>query len=257
MKKLFILAIITLNTSNIFGQIKDPISTAMAVNDSKTSAKQDDLVENKPKFQNVDGNFAMDDRYEGVKGNRFFYDDKYHEGTLIMTKNREFGKDMLFRFDQLEGTVQLKYPDGREILVDQNEVLNFNLFIENKSVIFVRMKTPKSDKFALVQVIYYSPTLKVVRDPRKKLKRVDNTGAYSSNQIFDTFENDYHYFLQNGEENMQEVKPTAKSLSKAMPEKAKKIESLFKTAKGKGELSVSKLAEIMKKLDDKPATEAK
>ncbi len=263
MKKLFIIVIIAFITPPLFGQIKDPKPTEMvsteakaaSKTEAKTEAKSDDVVENKPTFQRFDNLIVPDERYEGIKGNRYFYDEKYHEGTLTMTRKREFGKDMLFRYDQLEGTVQMKYPDGKEVLVDQKEVLNFNLFVENKSVIFIRMKTPTNNAFSLVQVIYYSPTLKVVREPRKKMKRVENTGAYSSNQIYDTYENDYHYFVQRGEENLQEVKPTAKSFSKAIPDKAKKVESLFKAAKNRGELSVSKLAEIMKKLDEKSAAE--
>jgi hypothetical protein len=257
MKKLFILACIALTTPSVNGQIKAPKETETVASTPQTEAKpSDDVVANKPTFQRFDNLVVPDERYEGVKGSRYFYDDKYHEGTLTMTRKREFGKGMLFRFDQLEGTVQMKSPDGKEVLVDQNEILNFNLFVEDKSVIFIRVKTP-DDKFTLVQVIYYSPTMKVVRDPRKKLKRVENVGAYSSNQIYDTYTNDYHYYLQRGEENIQEVKPTAKSFAKAIPEKANKIESLFKSAKSKGDLSVSKLAEIMKKLDEKPVTETK
>jgi hypothetical protein len=256
MKKLFILALIALVTPSVNGQIKTPKNIETTASTPQTEVKQDDVVENKPTFQRFDNLVVPDERYEGVKGSRYFYDDKYHEGTLTMTRKREFAKGMLFRYDQLEGTVQMKSPDGKEVLVDQNEILNFNLFVEDKSVIFIRVKTP-DDKFSLVQVIYYSPTMKVVRDPRKKLKRVENTGAYSANQIYDAYTNDYRYFLQRGEENMQEVRPTAKSFAKAIPNKASRIESLFKAAKSKGDLSVSKLAEIMKKLDDQPAAETK
>jgi hypothetical protein len=251
MKKLFIFASIALMTPSVFGQVKAQKDVETTASVAQTEAKQDDAVENKPTFQRFDNLVVPDERYEGIKGSRYFYDDKYHEGTLTMTRKREFGKGMMFRFDQLEGTVQMKSPDGKEVLVDQNEILNFNLFVEDKSVIFIRMKTP-NEKFTLVQVIYYSPTMKVVRDPRKKLKRVENTGAYSANQIYDTYTNDYHYYLQRGEENIQEVKPSAKSFAKAMPDKAKKIENLFKTVQKKGDMSVSKLAEIMKKVDEKP-----
>jgi hypothetical protein len=255
MKKLLIFAIFAISTASVSGQIKDPkandLANAEAAVAAKTETKSAD-VENKPMFQRFDNMIVPDERYEGVKGSHFFYDDRYHEGSMTMTKNRSFGKDVMFRFDQAEGTVQMKYADDKEILVNHDEILNFELFVENKSVVFVRMKTPRNTTdFTLVQVIYYSPTLKVVRDPRKKLKRVENTGAYSQNQIYDTYDNDYHYFVQRGEESIQEVKPTAKSFGKAMPDKAKKIEILFKAAKTKGEMSVSKLAEIMKKVDEK------
>lgn len=257
MKKLFILALIATSTPSVFGQIKDPkpidaiAETAAAKLGKKTESADSAVAElNKPMFQRFDNLVVPDERYEGIKGNRYFYDNNYHEGNLILTKNRTLSTGMLFRYDQLEGTVQMKYPDGKEILVDSREVLNFDLFVENKSVMFIRMKNPITDALSIVQVIYYSPTFQLVREPRKKLKRVENTGAYSSNTIYDTYENDYHYFIKRGKEDLVEVKPTAKSFSKAMPDKAAKIESLFKAAKSKGELSVTKLAEIIQKLDE-------
>ena len=265
MKKLFVFAIIAATTPSVFGQVKAPKSTDIVTSSanaavSPTAENPDDVVQNKPQFQRFDNMIVPDERYDGIKGNRYFYDNQFHEGTLTMTKKREFGNGSLFRYDQLEGTVQMRYPDGKEILVYQREILNFNLFVENKSVVFLRMKIPTNPEgLNLVQVIYYSPTMQLVRDPRKKLKRVENTGAYSKNEIYDTYENDYHYFIKVGKEDVVEVKPTSKSLSKALPSKAAKIESLFKAAKYKGELSVTKLADIIKKLDDstKPTEDAK
>ena len=265
MKKLLILAIIAAATPSVFGQVKDPKSTELATSSAKTNvaATAEDaetVVANTPQFQRFDNMIVPDERYEGINGNRYFYDNQFHEGTLMMTKKREFGNGYLFRYDQLEGTVQMRYPDGKDVLVDQKEILTFNLFVENKSVVFLRMKIPtNADGLNLVQVIYYSPTMHLVRDPRKKLKRVENTGAYSKNEIYDTYENDYRYFMKVGKENLVEIKPTAKSLTKVLPAKAAKIESLFKAAKSKGEMSVSKLADIIKKLDDttKPTEEAK
>ncbi len=264
MKKLFILAIIAAATPSVFGQVKEPKSTEVTTSSPNViivaPENPDVVVANTPQFQRFDNMIVPDERYDGIKGNRYFYDNQFHEGVLTMTKKREFGNGFLFRYDQLEGTVQMRYPDGKEILVDQRDILNFNLFVENKSVIFLRMKIPTNpDGLNLVQVIYYSPTMQLVRDPRKKLKRVENTGAYSKNEIYDTYDNDYHYFIKIGKENLVEVKPTAKSLSKVMPSRAARIESLFKAAKYKGKLSVTKLADIIKKLDEgsKPTEEAK
>jgi hypothetical protein len=262
MKKLFIFAIFALAAPSVFGQTKGQknieLVSAEAKTASKTEVKAEEVVVDKPTFQRFDNMVVPDERYEGVKGSHYFYDEKFHEGVLTMTKAREMGKGYLFRFDQLEGTVQMKFPDGREILVDQKEVLTFNFFVEDKSVIFMRMKTPKDPQnFTLVQVIYYSKNVKLVRDIHKKMKRVENTGAYSSNTIYDTFDNDYHYYLQRDADEIVEVKPTVKSFSKNFPEKGAKVEKLFKAAKSKGDLSVSKLAEIVKQLDDKPLTDKK
>ena len=194
---------------------------------------------------------TFDDRYDGIKGNRFFYDDQYHEGELVLTDSTLINNQVLYRLDQLLGAVQVKYPDGKEIYLKTNNILIFRLKVNSQDVFFKRSVMPDNlRQYRLLQVIYYSPTLKLLRDSRKKLSRVNDTGAYSKGEVYDEIENDFRYCIQRGDNAPIEVKPSRKSFIRAMPDLEKKIEHLFNTSRYKSDLTVSKLAELMKKLDE-------
>ncbi len=194
---------------------------------------------------------TFDDRYDGIKGNPFFYDNQYHEGELWLIDSTHFTNEVKYRFDQLKGLVQVKYPDGKEMYLNSLKIRSFLLKIENKDVTFINVLTPnKPTECTVYQIIYHSPTLKLLRNSRKKLSRVNDTGAYSKGEVYDEIRNDYTYFIQQEEKPLTEVKLSRKSFIKAMPEKERKIENIFNSPKYKGDLTVSKLGEIMQKLDE-------
>ncbi|NJN33312.1 MAG: hypothetical protein HC817_02710 [Saprospiraceae bacterium] len=90
-----------------------------------------------PMQQNSNILMAFNERYDGLEGNRFFYDTLYHTGKMHMTEGRNYFDDNYkYKFDQLAGSVQALRPDGKEILLDVNEVVMFEMFIGDKSVFF-------------------------------------------------------------------------------------------------------------------------
>ena len=193
---------------------------------------------------------TFDDRYDGVKGNRFFYDDAFHDGEIWMSNDDHFKSELKYRFDQILGTVEVKYSDGKQVVLKSDDISTFNLQIGAKKIIFARFKMPeKNEKHKLLQVIYLSPTLVFLRDSKKTLRRVNDTGAYSRGKVYDEIEEDYHYFLSKDRSVLIEVKPTRKSFIKALPDREKKIEKLFNMPKYKKELTISLIAELLKELD--------
>ncbi len=193
--------------------------------------------------------FAFNDRYDGLEGNPYFFDDKYHDGEIWLTQNRHYEKDYQYKFDQLTSTVLLKYPNGKEILLDAKDILSFNMFIEDKTVTFVRVQLPDSKEATVVQLIYWSPKLKLLRDIKKKLLRNKENGAYNDGKVTDKVVNDYRYYFSKNDEELVFIKPTKKGFIKALPNKEIELERLFKTKEFKDDLTVSKLAELMQKLD--------
>lgn len=194
---------------------------------------------------------TFDDRYDGIKGNPFFYDDQYHDGELWLIDSTHFTNEVKYRYDQLKGLVQVKYPDGKEMYLNSLKIKSFLLKIENKDVTFINISAQnKPTEYTLYQIIYHSPTLKLLRNSRKKLLRVNDTGPYSKGEIYDEIKNDYTYFIQQNDKPLTEVKLSRKSFIKAMPEKERKIENIFNSPRYKGDLTVSKLGEIMQKLDE-------
>ncbi|NJN33313.1 MAG: hypothetical protein HC817_02715 [Saprospiraceae bacterium] len=96
--------------------------------------------------------------------------------------------------------------------------------------------------------------MRLVRDIKKKVVRVEETGAYASGKVYDRIREDYQYYFIGEKNQAVSIKPTKKGLIKAMPQKEKQIEQLFKQKKY-NDLSITKLAEIMQKLDVKKVQE--
>lgn len=241
MKKLFIYFFIIITTPSVWSQN----GAANPRADIATQSNLSSLGRGRPILQ------TFDDRYDGIKGNRFFYDDQYHEGELMLNDSTLINNQVVYRFDQLTGAVQVKYPDGRELYLKTNNIMTFRVKVGNQDVFFTKGVMPDNlREYRLLQVIYYSPTLKLLRDSRKKLTRVNDTGAYSKGEVYDEIENDFRYCIQRGDNAPNEVKPSRKSFIKAMPDLEKKIEQLFNTPQYKSDLTVSKLAELMRKLDE-------
>jgi hypothetical protein len=193
--------------------------------------------------------FAFNDRYDGLEGNPYFYDEQYHDGEIWLTQNRHYEKEYQYKFDQLSSTVLLKYPNGKEILLKAEDILSFNMFIGDKIVTFVRTDLPNSKEATVVQVIYWSPKYKLLRDIKKKLLRNKENGAYNDGKVTDKVINDYRYYFSKNNEPLEYIKPNKKGFIRALPDKEGAIERLFKTKEFKDDLTVSKLVELMQKLD--------
>jgi hypothetical protein len=192
--------------------------------------------------------FAFNDRYDGLEGNPYFYDDKYHDGEIWLSQNRHYEKEYKYKFDQLSSTVLIQYPNGKEILLEAKDILSFNMFIDDKTVTFVRVQLPDAKEPTVVQLIYWSPKLKLLRDIKKKLLRNKETGAYNDGKVTDKVVNDYRYYFSKNDEELSFIKPNKKGFIRALPDKEVEIERIFKT-KAFDDLTVSKLAELMQKLD--------
>jgi hypothetical protein len=191
---------------------------------------------------------TFNERYDGIEGSRFFYDEEYHTGELWLTNNRHYTNQYKYKFDQLAGTVQVQQANGKEILINIEEILSFQMFIDDKSVTFFKTQLPNSESPAIVQIVYWSSNMTLFRDIKKKLVRQKESSAYSGGKVFDKIMSDYQYYFSKKDAPIIHIKPNKKGFIKALPDKEKEIERLFKTKKF-DDLTVSKLADLMQKLD--------
>ena len=165
----------------------------------------------------------------------------------MRTRKSLFTKELSYRFDQLERSIEVKTESGKQIYLDPKTVLYCKLYFEEHTVIFMPIILPKQKELTFVQVIYKTPTLQLYRDISKKVYR--KIISYRNADYVDEVKNDYHYYLRkNDTDPLTEVDIDAKSFSKALPEKRNRIMSLFK-GKKKQDLTVSKLVHIMGELD--------
>jgi hypothetical protein len=191
---------------------------------------------------------TFNERYDGIEGSRFFYDEEYHTGELWLTNNRHYTNQYKYKFDQLAGTVQVQQANGKEILINIEEILSFQMFIDDKSVTFFKTQLPNYESPSIVQIVYWSSNMTLFRDIKKKLVRQKESSAYSGGKVFDKIMSDYQYYFSKKDAPIIHIKPNKKGFIKVLPDKEKEIERLFKTKKFEN-LTVSKLAELMQKLD--------
>lgn len=188
-----------------------------------------------------------------VKGTPYFYSPDFHQGELILTKNRHYKSEFKYRFNQYLGTLEVQYPDNQIFTLDNKEVMAFSLNIENKVINFMQIGTADTNQFKLLQAIYFSPTIKLLRDSNKDIERETNmkSGYLNSSKIgihYSYIEN-YHYYISKAEQPLVEVQLTENSLKKVFPEKKKIIKKLFAQSKYKDNLTVSKVQDLMQALD--------
>lgn len=188
-----------------------------------------------------------------VQGAPYFYSADFHQGELILSKNRRYKSEFKYRFNQYLGTLEIQYPDNQIFALDNKEVMAFSLNIENKVISFMQIGTTDTNEFKLLQAIYFSPTIKLLRDSNKDIVREsDMTSGYlSSSKMVSRYlyKENYHYFISKVDQPLVEVQLTEKSLAKVFPEKKKILKKLFAQSKYKEDLTVSKVQDLMQALD--------
>ena len=237
MKKGFILFLFIGQMAYVFAQGPDPISTGKL-----------NLASSDEAFRIVN---AYDGRKIELVGEVYLNDTLYHDGEL-KTNRRLYTTELQYRFNQVERTVQVKTPAGKEMYLNEREIVYCKIMIDGKTVMLIPEKVPNGRKITVVQVLYKSPNMQLYRDVRKFIFRVksNDIDGYSSEKVYDEVRKDYRYYLRIGDVGeFTEVKTTAKSFAQVLPEKRKQIDLLFKAGKKKEGLSVSKLVDIMTQLD--------
>ena len=213
------------------------------------SAGRINLLTNEDRFQYIN---PFDARTVQLVGERYFFDSIYVTGELQTNKNL-YTTELLYRFDQIERTIQVKLENGKQLYINEKDVVYCKLFIGGQTVEFVPVSVPNGRKLTLLQVIYKSPTMQLYRDIRKYIYRVksENIDGYSSENIYDEVRKDYRYYFRKGEKGVfKAIKIDIKSFVAAIPEKRSQVVTLFKAGQKSG-LNVTKLAQIMAELDKK------
>jgi hypothetical protein len=192
--------------------------------------------------------FVNSNQFESLEGIPYFYDDQFHKGEVILTYNRRYSKGYKYKFDQIRNTVLLQNPDGEEVLLEAKDILSFQLNIGDKTINFVKTNLPHIKEPTIVQVIYWSPKMRLFRDIKKKIIKNKEYFSYSGGEVPSKIINDYAYYFSENDEQLMFLRPNKKGFTKVLPKKKAEIERIFKT-KAFDDLTVSRLVELMQKLD--------
>ena len=145
-----------------------------------------------------------------IKGSKYFYKD-YATGALWFMNGDSVSKGYLFKFDESENSVQLKDKDGQEILVDVTKIVGCKLYIEGKTVLYVKMEVPSElNMRRMFQIIYNTDTYQVIKLPAKSL--VTKTKLFHDDPNQSEYIVQHRYFLKKGNGQFEEMKLKKKGL---------------------------------------------
>jgi hypothetical protein len=183
-----------------------------------------------------------------TKGSRFF-NSEYAHGEVTMRNGRKYGSELLYKFDALENTVQIKMRNGQEISLPSNEIETFRLHFPTDTLIFFRSEIPNDKgKERLFLILYATKEYKLIKLPAKRFRTVNNKTPYATGEIYDEFKDDSKYFLKLGTGAFTEVSLSKKSLTKAIPSRKAALQKLFDTPEYK-DLNDWNVAGLLQKID--------
>jgi hypothetical protein len=195
---------------------------------------------------------TFDTRYEGVLGSRF-YVENYNNGEIWLTDGHHYTTELQYRFDEIENKIQVKYPDGKELLLFNNYVTKCHVFNKDTTIIYQKAFIEgEKDIHKLYQVLCDDSIYTLLKFPQRKMTRIDEKTALTIGRLYDKITPFYHYyFFEKGDKKeavFKEIKLKKKEIIKFLPTQKTTLENLFKAPQYSGDFDESKLIFLFKNL---------
>jgi hypothetical protein len=188
---------------------------------------------------------TFDTRYEGVLGSRFSIDN-YNKGEIWLTDGHHYTTEFLYRFDEFENKIQVKYLDGKELLLFNNYVTKCYIFNNDTTIIYQKaIIEGEKDVHKLYQVLYDDSIYTLLKFPQRKVSRIDEKTALTIGRLYDKITPFYHYYFTEKKDSkdvvFKELKLKKKDILKTFPTQKTMLENLFKVPQYSGNLDELKL----------------
>ncbi len=170
---------------------------------------------------------AFDNRYEGVKGTPFWFDD-WSMGSVLYD-NTLFSKELEYRYDVIKNDLHIKFRSGEVRIPDNFHILQFSLKDKaGKTHFFDHALVPDERPDQFYEVLYSGKQTQLLKLVKKELRKADYKGAYSSDQRSDEFITKAKYFLRSTTTGtFAPVKIKRKALIAAFPVYQAQLEDLL------------------------------
>lgn len=167
---------------------------------------------------------TFDNRYQGVQGSPYFWND-FRTSELIINK-----KDTL---NGVQTRLQLVEPYV-EVMVNGRvqgqlsfSTLNTMRVNNPDGTLGVYVTKTIDDKVELMEVLH-DGHVKLYQRLRKRMMKADYEGAHSVDKRFDEYVNLFSYYLEDATGNLHKVKLRAKAFTNVMPADKTQIQKYFK-----------------------------
>jgi hypothetical protein len=184
-----------------------------------------------------------------IKGSRYFHNE-YVKGELWFMNDKYASDEYVYKFDEVENTVQVKGNDGQEILVDATKIKGCRMIINGKSVFYFGADVPTDyDKRRLFQLLYNSENYRVIKLPQKKL--IPTHKVFHNDDMQFQYNIEHRYFIKTVDGQYAEFKLTKKGILKIFPDRKVFLEKLFETEPYKERMTESLFVELLTKVEIK------
>ncbi len=169
---------------------------------------------------------SFDNRYEGVLGHPFLYDE-WRAGGITLS-GIEY-QDLQLKYDVYADEVIMKRSSGDSMIVTSGIIKRFN--IEHRTFIYlvkVKQMDSKSD-IGFFELLYEGKKVSLLKKLKKTLVQADYKGAYNAGNAYDEFKPAPHiYYVMKNSESLWRLKPKKKDISRVLD---KQVEAYISSQK--------------------------
>lgn len=176
---------------------------------------------------------GFDNRYEGVKGSPYLFDD-WQEGQALIRGNREPTEQLLLNLDQSENLLIVNVSGSNFGQVSANKIEAVYLSDERVFRSFpLSLTEGRRDSTRRFYEVLYEGEFLLLKDHEKIFQKADYKGAYSADRRYDEFLSEQHYLLRAPGAKVFEkfTNLKRKNLEKALPQYEDRIRKLAKEKK--------------------------
>lgn len=217
-KGLFLLIIFT--SATIFGHTQESIKNEIDLFDNLNQ-----IGNAGNSAENMTPGFAYDNRYEGIKGSPYWFED-WGVGKVDFIGFKSY-ENVLIKYDVVNQKVVLKLgTDSLEYIVEPEIIERFystHLGTENRFVKFDKFLFEKpKDKNKFYRVVH-NGEITVIHEVTKYLKKADFQGAYASGETYDEFIKKEAYFILLPNGKFKDIILKENSVAKGLPASKTKL----------------------------------
>ncbi len=219
-KYLFLLCCLVLAASASAQSVVQSADNATMSSFSKTDELKRSLV---PSRQAT----GFDNRYEGVKGSPYLFED-WLEGALTLNDSAVVRDKMKYKFELVNNTIWLKLNTGEERILYNKELMALDLTARDGTKLTIKkVNLPDiTEKNHFAIFLFENDKFTLVKNVKKVFKKanLEDKGIVTVGNAFDSFAEEVKYYLKaGGKTYFEEINLKKSRLMALMPKSHEKM----------------------------------
>ena len=245
MKKYTFLLLVVAHASFASAQV---ISTATD-NAALNSFSKTDAIRAAQYSSNSRPTAGFDNRYEGVQGTQFLFDE-WLDGTLTLNDSAVVRDKMKYKFELVNNTIWLKMATGEERILYNRELMSLEIQGKNgQNYLIKKVKLPDmTEKNHFSIVLFEGEGISLIKDVKKVFRKanLEDKGIVTVGKAYDWFEEVSKYYLRKGNITEEINLKKSKLISIVPKSHEKMVEQFCKDNDINGKLTDWEAAKLLK-----------